>query len=74
MQELLPILPEGASQISQNLSVIQENDKWTYFHSYLPVFIHKADDKNSFRMISSALIASGTCRNVDIQRTFKVSF
>ncbi len=73
MQELLPILPEGASQISQNLSVIQENDKWTYFHSYLPVFIHKADDKNSFRMISSALIASGTCRNVDIQRTFKVS-
>ncbi len=56
------------------LSVIQENDKWKYFHGCLPIFGHSACDRNSFRMISSAFISSGVCRNIDIQRTFHVSY
>ncbi|KAF0118882.1 MAG: hypothetical protein FD151_2097 [bacterium] len=73
MDELLPIIPEGASQISNNLSVIQENDEWTYFHGCLPIFSHRVLDRNAFRMITSSFILSGVCRNVDIEKTFKVS-
>ena len=73
MTEILPLLPEGASQISNILSVIQENDKWVYFHGSFPVFTHLASDKAAFRMISSSFIISGACRNIDIEKVFHVS-
>ena len=73
MDELLPLLPEGASQISNILSVIQENDKWIYFHGCFPVFSHAASDKAAFRMISSSFIITGACRNIDIENVFHVS-
>ena len=73
MDELLPLLPDGASEISNNLSVVNRDDRWVYFHGGLPVFSHSASDKRAFRMITSSFIHSGVCRNIDIQRTFNVS-
>ena len=73
MDELLPLLPEGASRVSNNLSVIQENDKWIYFHSCFPVFSHAVSDKAAFRLISSSFINTGVCRNIDIENVFHVS-
>lgn len=73
MDELLHLIPHGASTISNNLSVISEEDMWTYFHGGLPVFSHHASDNRAFRMITSSFILEGICRNVDIERVFNVS-
>ncbi len=73
MDELLPLIPHGASEITNKLSVILENGKWIYMYCGLPIYSHKDSDKRSFRLITSSLILSGSCRNIDIQRTFNVS-
>jgi len=73
MQEILPLIGHGTSQISGTLSVAFEGDRWIYFHGCLPVFTHHPGDKQSFRMITSSFIYNGACRNIDIQRTFNVS-
>jgi len=73
MDELLPLIPHGATFISHNLSVINENERWTYFHGGLPVFSHDCNDKKSFRLITSSFILEGVCKNIDIQRAFGVS-
>jgi len=73
MDELLPLIPYGASEITNKLSVILENGKWIYMYYGLPIYSHNDSDKRSFRMITSSLILNGSCRNIDIQRTFNVS-
>jgi transposase len=73
MDEILPLIPYGASKISNNLSVVFENDEWTYYHGALPVATHAAEDKRFFRMITSSFIINGACRNCDIIRVFNVS-
>ena len=73
MQELLPLIPAGATQISQILSVVSENGRWTYFHGVLPVYSHIEGDKSSFRMITSSFICEGVCANSEIQAAFNVS-
>ena len=73
MDELLPLIPHGATYISHNLSIINENERWTYFHGGLPVFSHDYNDKRAFRLITSSFILEGVCRNIDIEKTFCVS-
>ena len=73
MEELLPLVPHGASTISNNLSVINEEGRWIYFHGGLPVFSHHASDNGAFRMITSSFICEGVCGNIDIEKVFNVS-
>ena len=73
METLLPLLPDGSTSISEILSVVFEQDKWTYFHGALPIFSHSSNDNNSFRMISSSFICEGVCRNVEVEEVFNVS-
>jgi len=73
MDELLPLIPYGASEISDVISVVNQDERWTYFHGGLPIFSHDAKDKKAFRMITSSFIDQGLCRNIDIQKTFNVS-
>jgi hypothetical protein len=72
-QSLLPMIPEGASRISDLVSVVRENGVWTYFCGVQPVFRHPADDRRSFRMFTAQLVCQGACQQVDILRTFGVS-
>ena len=72
-QALLPMIPEGASRISDFISVVREKGKWTYFCGVQPVFFHPEDDRRSFRMFTAQLVCEGACREVDIVRTFGVS-
>ena len=72
-QELLPILPHGATEISGILSVISKDNVWSYFCGLQPVFQHDQGDKRSFRMITSQFICQGVCKPKDIFRTFGVS-
>ncbi len=68
----LPIFPHGLTSITEDLAFQQENGKVVYFHGLLPVFQHDQKDVQSFRMITSQLIANGTVRQRDIVRAFGV--
>lgn len=71
-QRVLPILPSGCTPITDTLSVLNEAEQWTYFHGLLPVFMHGVEDLQSFRMFTAQLAATGACKQVDIQRAFRV--
>ena len=73
MELMLPLIPHGASKISNNLSVIKENGVWTYFHGCVPVAMHVADDVIAFQIFTTGFICAGRCRNIDIIRVFGVS-
>ena len=72
-QTLLPLIPDGATLINDLVSVIREDDQWTYFHGAHPVFSHAQDDRRSFRMFTAQLVCQGTCRQAEIIRAFGVS-
>jgi transposase-like protein len=69
----LPLIADGATRISDFISVVRENGQWIYFCGAQPVFQHAAKDRRSFRMFTAQLICQGACRHVDILRAFGVS-
>ncbi|MCP4345298.1 MAG: hypothetical protein GY795_07205 [Desulfobacterales bacterium] len=73
MQAILPLIPFGASKISDIVSVWREEDRWTYFMGFYPIYSHDAKDLRMFRMVTAQLVESGACRQVDILNTFGVS-
>ncbi len=72
-QLILPLIPEGVTQISDLVSVYRSKDRWTYFMGLTPIYSHAADDHRLFRMVTSMMINAGTCRHKDIIETFGVS-
>lgn len=71
-QLILPMIPEGATQISDLLSVWRNDQRWTYFLGTHPIAYHDPNDQRMFRVVTSQLIESGACRPVDIIKTFGV--
>jgi hypothetical protein len=69
----LPLIADGATRISDLISVARENDQWIYFCGAQPVFHHAERDAHSFRMFTAQLVCQGACRQVDIVRAFGVS-
>jgi len=72
-QALLPLIPSGATQLSDLISVFCQDGKWTYFCGVQPVFEHPEDDRQSFRMFTALLFCQGACTQAQIIRTFGVS-
>lgn len=72
-QLILPLIPPGATRINDLVNVYREENLWTYFVNLQPIFSHPADDVRMFRLITSQLIDSGACRQVDILKAFGVS-
>jgi hypothetical protein len=72
-QALLPLIPDGATRISDLISVVRENGQWIYFCGAQPLFQHPENERRSFRMFTAQLICLGACRQVDIVRAFGVS-
>ena len=72
-QRILPLIPRGATQIIGLFSVWRDDESWTYFLSTHPIYSHRPEDHRMFRMITSQLIESGGCRQIDIIRTFGIS-
>jgi hypothetical protein len=72
-QALLPLIADGATPISDSISVVRENGVWIYFCGVQPVFQHTANDHRAFRMFTAQLICQGACRLVDIVRAFGIS-
>jgi Transposase protein len=69
----LPLIPDGATRVSDSISVARENGDWTYFCGVYPVFRHAENDHRSFRMFTAQLICQGACRQAEIRRVFGVS-
>ncbi len=72
-QRILPMLPAGSTLITDTLSVVNADGRWTYFQGLFPVFTHAADDHRTFQMFAGQLAANGHCKLVDIERAFGVS-
>jgi transposase len=72
-QQILPMLPAGSTEITDTLSVVNAEGRWTYFQGVLPVFTHAAEDHRTFQMFAGQLAANGHCKLVDIERAFGVS-
>ena len=69
----MPLLADGATRLSDRISVVREDDRWTYFCGAQPVFHHAGSDSRSFRMFTAQLICQGACRQLDVVRVFGVS-
>jgi hypothetical protein len=69
----LPLIADGATRISDSISVVRENSKWVYFCGVQPVFEHAESDRRAFQMFTAQLIDQGACRQTDIVRAFGVS-
>ena len=63
---MLPCIPRGATAINNKVGVFRDENMWTYFFDGYPIHCHKADDQKMFRLVTSQLIESGACRQVDI--------
>jgi hypothetical protein len=72
-QLILPMIPIGATEINDHVSAWRGEDRWTYFLGTHPIYSHHANDYRMFRLITSMLIDSGACRQIEIIRTFGVS-
>ncbi len=71
-QMLLPIFPDGCTEIGSGLTFGKKDGQVTYFLGVLPVFTHDEDDIRSFRMITSQFCESGIVKQVDIVKAFGV--
>ena len=60
-QPILPLLPEGATPITDIVSVYRSAERWTYFLGINAIFSHAPRDLRSFRMIIGQLVCEGTC-------------
>ncbi len=69
----MPLIADGATRVSDFISVTRENGQWVYFCGAQPVFHHAESDVASFRMFTAQLICQDVCRQVDIIRAFGVS-
>jgi hypothetical protein len=72
-QQILPLIPRGATQINGLVSVYRDGTNWTYFLSTYPIYSHTENNRRMFRMVTAQLVDSGACRQIDIQNTFGVS-
>jgi hypothetical protein len=52
-QALLPLVPDGATQINDFLSVVRQDAQWTYFLGVRPILQHAEEDGRSFRMVTA---------------------
>lgn len=72
-QALLPLIPDGCTQINALISVEQGEKEWTYFCGIQPVFRHPRNDRKSFQMFTAQLCCQGVCKQAEIVRVFGVS-
>jgi transposase len=72
-QALLPIIPHGATELNDRISVVRESDQWTYFCGIQPVFSHPQADRRAFQMFTAQLCCQGACTQAQIVRAFGVS-
>ncbi len=69
----LPMFPFGVTPITALLAFVKEEGNITYFNGSLPVFSHKEEDIESFRMITAQFCVNGHSQQMEIVRAFGVT-
>ena len=69
----MPLIPEGATEINEKVSLFEENSMAYYFIFGVPLFEHWKDDRTGFKIVISMLIHKGYCRNCEILKHFPIS-
>ncbi len=72
-QQILPLIPPGATEINGLVSVWREEERWTYFLGTYPIYSHGKTDHRMFSLFTAQMVEAGACRQADIIRTFGVS-
>jgi len=72
-QMQFPFFPEGVTHITPLLAFSRQDGRVTYFNGDMPVFVHDAEDIDSFRMITAQFCVNGNTKQVDIIRAFGIS-
>lgn len=69
----LPLIPAGSTQVNDTVYVYRQKETYYYFFGNDPVYSHKANDLNAFRMFTASLVALGSCKQIEIVKAFGVS-
>jgi len=62
----------GRVRINEMVSYELRDGRVGYFYGIFPIFCHSEDDSRAFKLISSQVIDNGLCRNIEIQKAFKL--
>ena len=73
VQILLPLFPAEATLINSTIGVQQREGVVYYFNGSMPIFRHGIRDLDSFRYITSQLVVTKVCRQMEIVKCFGVS-
>ncbi len=57
-QQQLPLFAQGTTLITMQLGFTRDGEDITYLYGSLPVFIHRADDLDTFRMITAQFVVN----------------
>jgi len=68
LQILLPLFPAEATLINSMIAVQRRAETVYYFNGSMPMFMHNEHEIDSFRYITSQLLANGCCR-----KTFSIA-
>jgi len=68
----LPLFPAGVTEINSQIAVQKEAGRVCYIYGHLPVFQHREDDVDGFRMFTSQMILNGTVKPKEIVAAFGV--
>jgi len=72
-QSAFPFFPEGVTHITALLAFRKQDGQITDFNGAMPVFIHDAEDMDSFRMITAQFCVNGNAKQADIVRAIGVT-
>ena len=67
------MFPSDVTEINSLVSFAKREGTVYYFNGALPVFSHAQQDRASFRMFTSQLVANGNCTQMEIVRAFGIS-
>jgi transposase-like protein len=69
----LPLIPAGATPINRHVGVLNKGEHWTYLVGFYPVYRHRAEDLQAFRLTIAQLADSGACRPSELIKAFGIS-
>ena len=67
-QMQLPIIPQGATPVTADLSFERRGDEVSYFYGSLKTFTHHANDRSSLLMITAQFCVNGQARQADVAK------
>ncbi len=70
----LPLFSPDLTNINKTISFQKRGGRIYYFHYLSPLFSHEEKDLESFRFITSQLIANGNVKQIEVSKAFGVSY